>query len=478
MPPPAPRPLTPLPPALAAPVETGPTPLLRYEVHASAQAAELRVEALFPPGTSAELAVERGYERYLREVEVSDGEHFLPMARAGEAWRAEACPSRGCRVRYRYLLAKAASAKDDVDEALAHGGAYLATPPLWLLRPTKDLDEARARLHVSLPPGLRFVTGLFPAPGGGADTYETDLWELDAAPYSAFGPLQTLSAEVLGGRLEVAILPGGLVRSEKEILAWATRSAQLVGTYFAGFPVPRLALFLVPTGGSEIGLGTTMGHGGAAIVIFLGRGVPVAELQDDWVLPHEMIHLAMSPLRLRHRWLKEGIATYVEPIVRARAGEIPPERVWDHFLESMKEGLPGWRDRGLDNTPTWGRLYWGGALFCMLADIEIRERTHNRKSIDDAFRAVVKAGGNISVSWDIEQVLSEGDRGTGVPVLTELYRRMADQPVPVDLPALWRRLGVARRGDSVVFNEDAPLAALRRAITAPPPGTAPPRAGG
>lgn len=466
--PPAPQPLTPLPPALAAPLPRGTAPLLRYEVRATEQASELHVEALFPPGTPAELAVERGYERYLREVQIADGERFQPLSRRGSVWRAESCPARGCRVRYRYLLAKAARAVDDVDEAMAHSGAYLATPPLWLLRPTQDIDEARARLHVSLPQGLRFVTGLFPAPGGGPDTYEADLWHLDAAPYSAFGPLRTLSRDVQGGRLEVAIPPGGFERSEQELLAWATRSAQLVGTYFAGFPVPRLALFLLPTRGSEIGLGTTMGHGGAAIVVFVGREVAVADLEDDWVLPHEMIHLAMSPLRVRHRWLKEGVATYVEPIARARAGQIPVERVWDRFLDSMKDGLPGWGDQGLDNTPTWGRLYWGGALFCMLADIEIRERTHNRKSIDDAFRAIVKAGGNIAVSWEIDQVLREGDRGIGLPVLSELYARMANQPIPVDLDALWRRLGVSRHGDFIRFDDSAPLAAIRRAITAPP----------
>ena len=104
----------------------------------------------------------------------------------------------------------------------------------------------------------------------------------------------------------------------------------------------------------------------------------------------------------------------------------------------------------------------------MLADVEIRQRTQNRKSLDDAFRAIVGAGGNISVSWDIERLLQEGDRGTEVPVLTELYGRMANQPTPVDLDALWRRLGIAARGDLVVFDETAPLAAIRRAITARP----------
>ena len=39
---------------------------------------------------------------------------------------------------------------------------------------------------------------------------------------------------------------------------------------------------------------------------------------------------------------------------------------------------------GLDNTHTWGRTYWGGAMFCLLADVEIRRRTHNRRGLQDA----------------------------------------------------------------------------------------------
>ena len=52
-------------------------------------------------------------------------------------------------------------------------------------------------------------------------------------------------------------------------------------------------------------------------------------------------------------------------------------------------------------------------------------------------------------------------------MLAELYGRMKDQPVPTDLEALWRRLGIEREGGGVRFVEDAPEAAIRRAMTTP-----------
>ena len=54
-----------------------------------------------------------------------------------------------------------------------------------------------------------------------------------------------------------------------------------------------------------------------------------------------------------------------------------------------------------------------------------------------------------------------------VPALTELYNQMKDSPVAANLDDLWKRLGVETTNGRVVFREDAPLAAIRQAITKP-----------
>ena len=67
--------------------------------------------------------------------------------------------------------------------------------------------------------------------------------------------------------------------------------------------------------------------------------------------------------------MEEGMATYIEPIARAQIGRMTPERVWGDFVRDMPQGLPQAGDQGLDGTPTWGRTYWGGAIFWLLADV-------------------------------------------------------------------------------------------------------------
>ena len=64
--------------------------------------------------------------------------------------------------------------------------------------------------------------------------------------------------------------------------------------------------------------------------------------------------------------------------------------------------------------------------------------------------------------------LEIGDQATESSVLSMLYTQMKDQPVEVDLDAIWRRLGVSLNGKQIVFDDSAPQAMLRRALISPP----------
>ena len=70
----------------------------------------------------------------------------------------------------------------------------------------------------------------------------------------------------------------------------------------------------------------------------------------------------------------------------------------------------------------------------------------------------------------MERVLSVAERATNSPVLRELYGRLAERPGTVDLSALFARLGVRAQGGTVVFDDSAPLAHIRRSIAARRPG--------
>jgi hypothetical protein len=276
-------------------------------------------------------------------------------------------------------------------------------------------------------------------------------------------PALARTIEVPGGVLEVRFVPGRLDLGEDAIAEAIRTSARAVAGYFGRFPIARMPVVVEPTAGAGV-------HGHAddeQVSLQVGEHATRQTLRDDWVITHELVHLALPDLPRRHHWMEEGLATYVEPIARAQVGGLSAERVWGDLVDGLPQGLPEAGDRGLDFTPTWGRTYWGGALYWLLADVEIRARSNHKRGLQQALRGIVAAGGNMQQHWSVDRVIAAGDGATGVPVLRELYDQMKASPHPVDLPALWRRLGVVKEGDTVRFDDAAPLAAVRRAITQP-----------
>jgi hypothetical protein len=271
---------------------------------------------------------------------------------------------------------------------------------------------------------------------------------------------------VPGGSVTIGFArdPGALDRGA--LRAWVRHSAEAVAGYYGRFPVGQARLVVSTRPGHGVGGGRTWAHDGALIRIRVGEDNDATDYADDWVLVHEMTHLALPSLPDEQEWLEEGLATYVEPIARAQAGQLSDEAVWGGMVRGLPNGLPRAGDRGLDRTHTWGRTYWGGALFCLLADLEIRRRTQGRRSLQDALRAIL-ARGNMETSSTVAPLLAIGDEATGTMVLSDFYARFSDSPEPFDLEALWRRLGVVREGRTVRFDDGAPEAALRRALTRP-----------
>ena len=177
---------------------------------------------------------------------------------------------------------------------------------------------------------------------------------------------------------------------------------------------------------------------------------------------HEMVHLAMANVPRKHRWWLEGLATYVESIARARLGHLSEDFVWNGFIMRMPQGLPAANDRGLDKTPTWGRTYWGGAIFCLLADIEIRQQSNNKLSLRDALKGILDDGYSMHADTSMSTVMRSADKALNMSVFVPLYEKMRADPYPVNLDKLWQQLGVATFNNKVYYDDEAELAKIRQ----------------
>ena len=225
---------------------------------------------------------------------------------------------------------------------------------------------------------------------------------------------------------------------------WVETAIQALTNYYGRMPVEDIYVTVQHRNGRGVLGGKALGVGVAAVNIMLGEHTRKQDLQEDWILLHELIHMAFPRMPGRYEWIEEGLATYIEAIARAAINERSEENLWAYFYENMPHGLPQSNDRGLDNTRTWGRVYWGGALFCLLADIEIRQQTNNKKSLRDALVALLEKDLNhLQERNKLDPLLKMGDQATGTSVLTELYEKHRVTAIQTDLNTLWRNLGVS-----------------------------------
>jgi hypothetical protein len=466
----------------AAPPPASPATVV-WDYQVDVRTDRLQVSAQFAPMTDETIGVDEDAAPFVRDVEYSPvgGATWTAAEQPEKAsWRSPC--ARGCRVKYTYLLRQAAETLHDPETAIASAGLIAAPPATWLLRP----DRARGglfRFHFAGVSADGFATSIRRESPLDFGTFVAPAETLEDSSFVAFGTFDdarfhegTLKAEVVSS---VGLEPLGAA----DVKQWVSTAVDAITSYYGRPFTDRVLVIVMPGSPGSPTRGVTLGDAGPAVLIRAAPGLTAAGTRDDWVMTHELLHVSLPSLGREHAWLSEGIATYVEPIVRARAGLVTPEKFWGDLAEGLPQGEPAAGDEGLEHTHTWGRTYWGGALFCLVADLAIRQLSHDKLSFDDALRAIVASGADVETHWSIEQFIAAGDRAWGCRVglgyefsckLSEIYRDLALAPGKVDLVSLWQRLGVRVEAGKVTFDDRAPLADIRRAITAAPAPPAPP----
>jgi hypothetical protein len=431
-----------------------------FQITLEGEAHELALRAELPSGPAMELGATPATMPFLTAVQLTTGSAPPEPLFAHDGAFSVAASSQPRSLQWRFGARAAAQRVDDADLAAWRGRGFLGSLSAFLLHPTDSSPDLPFTLHVQAPKGLAFACTSHHE--GGA--WHGRLDELRVLPACAFGALAIRTLSPMRPRLEVVELAPRPDANAAALDAWARDALAATTRYFGAFPVDDLLLVIVPGQGHQIRGGSARGLGGARIFVDVPLRLRAEQFAKDWVLFHEMIHLGLPSLPPAQHWLEEGSATYLEPLLQARTGRLTEQEVWTAMLTEFGQGIAGPDAGGIDADASWGRTYYGGAIFCLLADVEIRSLTDNRYSLEHALRAVVAGGGNITRMGTIEDVIAVGDRATSTTVLAKLYERMRTSKEPRELHSLWQRLGVHMAGDTVAFDDAAPLANVRRAL--------------
>lgn len=168
--------------------------------------------------------------------------------------------------------------------------------------------------------------------------------------------------QIGGGNIRIDIRQGSILQPD-DVLGWVRRAADAVTVYYGVFPVRHARVVVIQNQGNGREIhGTTWGDTDGVQGLSkmrLGGGVAKVDLDSDWTMTHEFFHMASSSLPDESHWLEEGLATYVEPIARAQAGQLSAEQVWQDMVHGMPYGEPQPGDLGLNKTTHLGSYLLG-----------------------------------------------------------------------------------------------------------------------
>ncbi len=224
-------------------------------------------------------------------------------------------------------------------------------------------------------------------------------------------------------------------------------------------------------GSSPVPWGQTSRDGDVAVLLYVRRDASYAQLRADWTAVHEFSHLAHPYLGERGRWLAEGLASYHQNVLRARAGLLAPEEAWQRLDAGFRRGeaVAGGPALGAMGRQRGGtmRVYWAGAAYWLEMDLALR------RDRDTTLEAVLGRYARCCLDGTAhvapEDFVAALDRAAGIELFAKRYRDYAESTVFPSLTDTYRALGIERSGVGLKYSDDSAARRLREAMTAPKP---------
>lgn len=380
------------------------------------------------------------------KIDVKDGEFVAPPGTE--------------RLRWTYDLKLAT---DDFGHSFQSGagtgGSWVLRGEAYLARPA-DLPSSR-RVELAFEGGDPLLPWELDADGK-VRGEGRDLW---SAGFHTFGGRRH-RIEHGEHTLEVAILDTAFAVSDERLVAWLDQATRELLTVGQPLPFARAAVTVVPVpGDGGIPFGQVQWSHAPTVAIYVGVSTSAAKLRADWVAIHEFLHMIHPRMKGRQRWFTEGVATYYQEIARVRSGRIREEEAWEHLRGGVGAGRGEAGGRTLrelsgsmHQTHAYRAVYWGGALFALELDVEIRRTSGGERSLDTVLAALREED-----SVTTERFGEEVDEQAGQPIYARLSQSHLDEPAFAGAEKLLQRLGIS--GDSPARASDL---RLRQAIVEKP----------
>jgi hypothetical protein len=216
----------------------------------------------------------------------------------------------------------------------------------------------------------------------------------------------------------------------------------------------------------------TRGNGGT-VQLYVNAERPIEEFYDDWTATHEFSHLMLPSMQSRYRWISEGFASYYQNVLLARAGQYTPQYAWSRLVQGFERGRrskPGMSPNEAASSRSRTarmKVYWSGAAIALMADVELRQRSGGKESLDSVLDQLQRCCLPTRRQWSGPRLFAKLDSFIDEPVFMPLYRRYANRGGFPDAGPTLASLGVDTKRKTLSLSSHARLSDVRRAISNP-----------
>ncbi|NKI34047.1 hypothetical protein HFP89_02555 [Wenzhouxiangella sp. XN79A] len=259
---------------------------------------------------------------------------------------------------------------------------------------------------------------------------------------------------------------------------WIQTALGAVRTVSPDYPVERLTVRLrgVETGGAAVVFGRVRRSAIPALEFYVDPQAELAALNADWRSYHEAAHLLIPFPGNRDIWFTEGLASYYQYLLQARAGMISEHESWTELARGFQRGFddPQGAERDLRSLSprmrqlrAYRRVYWTGAAFFLNVDVRLRTETGGRHSLDSALAAFHRCCMDRRSRWDARSLIQQLGELSVPSIWRQEYQALMKGPAEPEIDRAFAALGIGFDGRSVALDPNPRATALRQSISAP-----------
>jgi hypothetical protein len=262
--------------------------------------------------------------------------------------------------------------------------------------------------------------------------------------------------------------------SGQAVLSWINAVSQTLAAVYGQMPRPELNVEVRPVSGDSSGPvpWAQVKRGNTdTITFYIDALATEGSLIKDWTAYHEFSHLLIPYRGWGDLWFSEGLASYYQNLLQARSGQLTEQQMWQRLSAALERGRGDNRYPHLSlaqlsprmrETSSFMRVYWSGALFWLRADIELRSRESDNKTLDGLLGQLNACCAEHGMSaFGIAQKLDQLD---GHGYFVSLFKELASSHAIPEYTELLSQLGVSIGSDTFILDDNAPLAGIRSAI--------------